>query len=141
MGTPWYVAPEVVLSEQYSFAADIWSIGCVALELLTGTPPWSNCNAVAALARKLTVAVWYLMMGRWTPVEQIDTALIGKVSKMITGIGPTALRQLGKTRKAVRTETYQALKGRIYVLDDHKKFEPKPKITRTLTLADEYGLR
>src|SRR3989454_784886 len=97
--------------------------------------------AVAALARKLTVAVWYLMMGRWTPVEEIDTALIGKVSKMITGIGPTALRQLGKTRKAVRTETYQALKGRIYVLDDHKKFEPKPKITRTLTLAEEYGLR
>jgi len=97
--------------------------------------------AVAALARKLTVAVWYLMMGRWTPVEEIDTALIGKVSKMITGVGPTALRQLGKTRKAVRTETYQALKGRIYVLDDHKKFEPKPKIRRTLTLAEEYGLR
>jgi len=98
--------------------------------------------AVAALARKLTVAVWYLMMGRWTPVEEIDTALIGKVSKMITGVGPTALRQLGKTRKAVRTETYQALKGgRIYVLDDHKKFEPKSKITRTLTLAEEYGLR
>jgi len=98
--------------------------------------------AVAALARKLTVAVWYLMMGRWTPVEEIDTALIGKVSKMITGVGPTALRQLGKTRKAVRTETYQALKGgRIYVLDDPKKFEPKSKITRTLTLAEEYGLR
>jgi len=97
--------------------------------------------AVAALARKLTVAVWYLMMGRWTPVEEIDTTLTGKVSKMITGVGPTALRQLGKTRKAVRTETYQALKGRIYVLDDHKKFEPKPKITRTLTLAEEYGLR
>ena len=28
--------------------------------------------AVAALARKLTVAVWYLMMGRWTPLEEID---------------------------------------------------------------------
>jgi transposase len=98
--------------------------------------------AVAALARKLTVAVWYLMMGRWTPVEEINTTLIGKVSKMITGVGPKALKQLGKTRKALRTETYEALKGgRIYVLDDHKKFEPKAKFTRTLTLLEEYGLR
>lgn len=28
--------------------------------------------AVAAIARKLTVAVWYLMMGRWTALEEID---------------------------------------------------------------------
>ena len=98
--------------------------------------------AVAALARKLTVAVWYLMMGRWTPVEEIDTALIGKVSKMITGIGAAALEQMGKTRKAVRLQTYQALKnGRIYVLDYHKKFQPKTEFTKTLTLAEEYGLR
>jgi len=30
---------------------------------------------VAAMARKLTVAVWYLMMGRWTPLEEIDARL------------------------------------------------------------------
>jgi hypothetical protein len=27
---------------------------------------------IAAIARKLAVAVWYLMTGRWTPLEEID---------------------------------------------------------------------
>ena len=43
--------------------------------------------AVAALARKLTVAVWYLMMGRWTPLLQIDQQLQIKISKIITQLG------------------------------------------------------
>ncbi len=94
--------------------------------------------AVAAVARKLLVAVWYLMMGRWTPLEEIDVRLVRKVSKMITNVGPEGLKQLGKTRKALRQETYESLKaGRVYALDPTKNFQPKPK---TVSLAAEYGL-
>jgi hypothetical protein len=57
---------------------------------------------VAAIARKLVVAVWYLMMGRWTPVEEIDARLSVKVGKIITHVGPNALKQLDKTRKTLR---------------------------------------
>jgi len=93
--------------------------------------------AVAAIARKLVVAVWYLMMGRWTPLEEIDVRLARKVSKIITNVGPEGLKQLNKTRKALRQETYESLKaGRVYVLDPTKKF-PKPKAS---SLAAEYGL-
>jgi hypothetical protein len=49
------------------------------------------------MARKLAVAVWYLMMGRWTPLEEIDAGLALKVGKMITSVGPKGLKQLGKT--------------------------------------------
>jgi transposase len=116
---------------------------------------------VAAIARKLTVAVWYLMMGRWTPLEEIDARLCLKVTKIIGQLGSEALKQLGKTRHALRQETYQSLKsGKTYVptptpqpaaapttttpatvsyvLDPHKKFIPKAKDN---TLAAEYGLR
>jgi transposase len=83
-------------------------------------------NLVAgAIARKLAVAVWYLMMGRWTPLEEIDERLAHKVTKMIGGVGPGALKQLGKTRKAFREEIYHALKSaRVYALDPHKHFVP-----------------
>src|SRR5437867_7648151 len=84
--------------------------------------------AVAAIARKLVVAIWYLMMGRWTPLEQIDARLAMKVSKILTAVGPEALKKMDQTRKALREQTYQSLKnGRTYVLDPAKKFTPKTK--------------
>jgi transposase len=97
---------------------------------------------VAAVARKLTVAVWYLMMGRWTTLEEIDRRLSQKIGKIITQVGPAGLKILGKTRKAFREQICQTLKsGRQYILDPDKKFAPKPKVEPTLTLAQEYGLR
>jgi transposase len=81
---------------------------------------------VAAIARKLTVAVWYLMMGRWTLVEEIDNRLAIKVNKIISQVGAKKLKELNKDRKAFREEIYQSLKtGRAYVLDPSKKFEPR----------------
>ena len=98
--------------------------------------------AVAAIARKLTVAVWYLMMGRWTPLEEIDDRLALKVGKIITQVGAGSLKKMGKTRPALREEIYQSLKtGRTYVLDPNKKFTSKPQVHRRATLAQEYGLR
>jgi len=83
--------------------------------------------AVAAIARKLTVAVWYLMMGRWTTLEEVDARLAIKVGKMIGAVGPRGLQSLGKTRQAYREEIYQRLKtGRTYVLDPNKKYSPHP---------------
>jgi hypothetical protein len=81
--------------------------------------------AVSAVARKLAVAVWYLMTGRWTPLEEIDERLAGKVTKLITSVGTKGLKQLGKTRKAFREEIYESLKaGRVYQLNPNKKFAP-----------------
>lgn len=78
-----------------------------------------------AVARKLTVAVWYLMMGRWTALEEIDERLALKVGKIITSVGNPGLKKLGKTRKAFREETYSSLKaGRAYLLNPDKQFPP-----------------
>ena len=80
---------------------------------------------VGAMARKLAVAVWYLLMGRWTPLEEIEAPLALKIGKMITSVGANGLKQLGKTRKAFREEIHQSLKtGRVYQLDPNKKFVP-----------------
>ena len=40
-GTPYFMAPEV-FEEHYNGKADIWSVGCVAFQMATGSPPWKR---------------------------------------------------------------------------------------------------
>ncbi|RNF25930.1 protein kinase-like protein [Trypanosoma conorhini] len=41
VGSPYWMAPEVIRNEEYGTKADIWSVGCTVVELLNGgTPPW-----------------------------------------------------------------------------------------------------
>jgi transposase len=97
---------------------------------------------VCAMARKLAVAAWYLMMGRWTTLEEIDSGLSIKVGKMISQVGSAALHESGKTRKSFRQEIFQSLKsGKEYILDPNKKFSPKLTPVPALTPTQEYGLR
>jgi len=81
---------------------------------------------VAAMARKLTVAIWYLLMGRFTPLEEIDPRQQIKLGKIISQVGESGLQHLGQSRKGLREAATARLKtGRVYVLDPDKKFTPK----------------
>lgn len=40
VGTPLYMAPEIVENKGHSFKADVWSLGCVAYEILAKNPPF-----------------------------------------------------------------------------------------------------
>lgn len=47
MGTPMYMAPESItgsLNKGKFGADDVWSLGCVVLEMITGRRPWSNLD-------------------------------------------------------------------------------------------------
>lgn len=43
-GTPLLMAPEILEGLQYSHGADVWSLGCLFYELLTGKLPFSANN-------------------------------------------------------------------------------------------------
>lgn len=49
VGTAWYMAPEVIMQEPYSFSADIWSLGCLVYELYTGCKPFKTANLAKAM--------------------------------------------------------------------------------------------
>lgn len=44
IGTAQYMAPEILRNVPYGFAVDWWSLGCVAYDLLTGSPPFTGNN-------------------------------------------------------------------------------------------------
>ncbi|OMJ81088.1 hypothetical protein SteCoe_18499 [Stentor coeruleus] len=41
-GTLYWMPPEMFTNRGYSFAADVWSLGCTVVEMMTGSPPWAN---------------------------------------------------------------------------------------------------
>jgi len=49
IGTPYWMAPEVIDCVKYSFPADIWSVGCTAVELGEGAPPYCELQPSPAM--------------------------------------------------------------------------------------------
>jgi serine/threonine protein kinase len=51
VGTPYWMAPEVIEMSGVSAASDIWSVGCTVIELLTCVPPYYDLQPMPALFR------------------------------------------------------------------------------------------
>lgn len=91
---------------------------------LASTKQWNV--AVVAVARRIVVAIWYMLKGRWSTVKEIDQALRIKIGKILSHVGQEGYQALNKTRQQLRAETYERLKtAREYCLDLNKKFLPR----------------
>ena len=67
VGTPYWMAPELIKAEQYDSSVDVWSLGITLIEMAEGEPPFMNLPVLKALLTITTRPPSTLKDKSWSP--------------------------------------------------------------------------
>ncbi len=82
VGTPIYMSPEQAMGEDVGPTADLYSLGCMAFELLTGEPPFTGANARAIMARHTMELPPGIRLVRDSVPEEVEEAVLWTLAKV-----------------------------------------------------------
>jgi eukaryotic-like serine/threonine-protein kinase len=83
LGTPYYMSPEQAMGEREITAkSDVYALGCVLYEMLTGEPPFTGPTAQAIIARVVTEEPRSLTLQRKTIPPHVEAAVERALSKL-----------------------------------------------------------
>ncbi|KAI9011786.1 kinase-like domain-containing protein, partial [Hyaloraphidium curvatum] len=75
-GTPFYLAPEIAHGNSYTSKVDLWSLGCIAYELLAGRSPFSDSRSMAELFSRIESA-------RYSPPAGASPAALAFLARLL----------------------------------------------------------
>ena len=83
LGTPHYMSPEQAMGEREITArSDVYALGAVLYEMLTGDPPFTGSTAQAVVARVLTECPRPLLPQRHTIPAHVEAAVLTALEKL-----------------------------------------------------------
>ena len=83
LGTPHYMSPEQAMGDRSLDArTDVYALGCVLYEMLTGDPPFQGSTAQAILAKVMTEKPWPIRGFRDTVPEHLEAAALTALAKL-----------------------------------------------------------
>jgi len=83
LGTPAYMSPEQAMGEREITAkSDVYALGCVLYEMLTGEPPFTGPTAQAIIARVMTEEPRSITLQRKTVPPHVEAAVVTALSKL-----------------------------------------------------------
>lgn len=101
VGTPLYVAPEVVKGVGYDAKADVWSMGCTFYEILTLNPPFSGMS-ISDLMMKVRTANYQRISSRFESERRGSIMCSPELKELIESmivVDPKCARHGGLTRR------------------------------------------
>jgi len=83
LGTPHYMSPEQAMGErEINARSDVYALGCVLYEMLTGDPPFTGSTAQAIVARVVTEQPRSLTSQRHTIPPSVEAAVLQALEKL-----------------------------------------------------------
>lgn len=88
LGTPTYMAPEIIQRKPYDFAVDVWSFGVIAFVLLCGYPPFYS-DKQQEVYRRITECEYQFESPHWDLISVDAKDLISKLLVLDPAARPT----------------------------------------------------